>query len=97
MCRYAMLSLSISMTRYSLFSLMRHALRGHQEWTPAWRTPDLASHYDVVIVGGEVTGWQVPTISQTIIMFAILRCWKAAGWVVVIPVEIRRSFSLTIN
>ena len=52
MCRYAMLPLSISMTRYSLFSLMRHALRGHQEWTPAWRTPDLASHYDVVIVGG---------------------------------------------
>jgi len=40
------------MDRYSFFSLLRHALTGHRGWRPAWREPDPAPSYDVVIVGG---------------------------------------------
>jgi NADPH-dependent 2,4-dienoyl-CoA reductase/sulfur reductase-like enzyme len=30
----------------------RNALSGHQNWQPAWRSPDPKPHYDVIIVGG---------------------------------------------
>jgi sarcosine oxidase subunit beta len=39
-------------SRYSIWSLARHALRGHRRWQKAWRTPELKSSYDVVIIGG---------------------------------------------
>jgi sarcosine oxidase, subunit beta len=38
--------------RYSAFSLAKHALSGHEDWTPAWRNPEPKSSYDVIIVGG---------------------------------------------
>src|SRR5881394_1662221 len=38
--------------KYSVFSLLREAFRGHVGWTPAWRKAELKSEYDVVIVGG---------------------------------------------
>ena len=31
---------------------MRQALRGHQDWQPAWREPNPQSAYDVIIIGG---------------------------------------------
>ncbi len=37
--------------RYSALSLLRHGLRGNQDWKPAWRQPKPAGHYDVVIIG----------------------------------------------
>lgn len=37
---------------YSIWSLARHALRGHATWPVAWRAPEPRSSYDVVIVGG---------------------------------------------
>ncbi|MBV8651512.1 MAG: sarcosine oxidase subunit beta family protein [Alphaproteobacteria bacterium] len=40
------------MSRYSIFSLARHALRGHVDWTRAWRDPEPKPRYDVIIVGG---------------------------------------------
>jgi sarcosine oxidase subunit beta len=40
------------MSRYSIFSLVRHALRGHRDWEPAWREPAPKPRYDVIIVGG---------------------------------------------
>ena len=40
------------MQRYSIFSLARNALTGHQNWRPAWRSPEPRPRYDVVIVGG---------------------------------------------
>jgi sarcosine oxidase subunit beta len=39
-------------SRYSIFSLARHALGGHRSWPPAWRSPEPKAAYDVVIVGG---------------------------------------------
>ena len=38
--------------KYSVFSLLGQALRGHTGWTPAWRKAEPRAEYDVVIVGG---------------------------------------------
>ncbi|MGX5734269.1 sarcosine oxidase subunit beta family protein [Bosea thiooxidans] len=38
--------------RYSVFSLLAQAFRGHKGWTPAWRDPAPKAEYDVVIIGG---------------------------------------------
>jgi sarcosine oxidase subunit beta len=38
--------------KYSAFSLVYEALRGHAGWTPAWRDPEPKREYDVIIVGG---------------------------------------------
>jgi sarcosine oxidase, subunit beta len=40
------------MSRYSAFSLFRHAARDHQEWPRMWRDPVPKAAYDVVIIGG---------------------------------------------
>jgi sarcosine oxidase subunit beta len=40
------------MQRYSIFSLARNALAYHENWQPAWRSPEPKPAYDVVIVGG---------------------------------------------
>ena len=40
------------MSGYSALSLLRHGLRGHRDWPPAWRSPPLGRRYDVVVVGG---------------------------------------------
>ena len=37
---------------YSIFSVLREALRGHTGWKPAWRDANPKPRYDVVIVGG---------------------------------------------
>ena len=39
------------MQRYSIISLARNALSGHERWQPAWRSPEPKPAYDVVIVG----------------------------------------------
>ena len=38
--------------RYSIFSLLRHALRSHRDWAPAWRDATPKPAYDVIIIGG---------------------------------------------
>lgn len=38
--------------RYSIFSVLREALRGQSGWGPAWREASPKARYDVVIVGG---------------------------------------------
>ncbi|PCI52803.1 MAG: sarcosine oxidase subunit beta [Alphaproteobacteria bacterium] len=40
------------MQRYSVLSLARNAIRHHEGWQQAWRSPDLKSEYDVVVIGG---------------------------------------------
>ena len=37
---------------YSIFSLIKHALTGHQNWRPTWRKAAPKPQYDIVIVGG---------------------------------------------
>ncbi len=38
--------------RYSIFTVLREALRGHTGWRPAWREATPKPRYDVIIVGG---------------------------------------------
>src|SRR5690606_17787887 len=39
-------------SRYSIFTLARNAVRHHEGWQEAWRSPEPKPEYDVVIVGG---------------------------------------------
>lgn len=41
-----------SAMHYSIFNLMRQALHGHRNWTPAWRDATPKPAYDVIIIGG---------------------------------------------
>ena len=36
---------------YSFASLIRHGINKHTTWAPAWRTPPLKNHYDVIVIG----------------------------------------------
>ena len=38
--------------RYSVWSLLKHAMGGHKGWERAWRDPEPKKNYDVVIIGG---------------------------------------------
>jgi sarcosine oxidase subunit beta len=38
--------------RYSLASLVRHAVSGHRHWRPAWASREPKRGYDAIIVGG---------------------------------------------
>lgn len=38
--------------KYSVWSLLKHGMRHHKTWEPAWRRATLQPGYDVVIVGG---------------------------------------------
>ena len=40
------------MEKYSLFGLLKHARRHHEDWPRVWRNPQPKGFYDVVIVGG---------------------------------------------
>jgi sarcosine oxidase, subunit beta len=40
------------MQRYSLLSVLGHALRGNTGWGPAWHSPTLKRSYEVVVIGG---------------------------------------------
>ena len=40
------------MEKYSLFGLLKHARRHHEDWPRVWRNPEPRASYDVVIVGG---------------------------------------------
>ncbi len=42
----------MSMSKYSIFSLIRNAFSYHENWPLAWRSPEPKAEYDVVIVGG---------------------------------------------
>ena len=40
------------MQRYSFLSLARNAVTHHENWQAAWRSPEPAPHYDVIVIGG---------------------------------------------
>jgi len=40
------------MSRYSAFSLLRHAFSHNRNWQQAWRKPQPKRQYDVIIIGG---------------------------------------------
>ncbi|MDC0037841.1 sarcosine oxidase subunit beta family protein [Alphaproteobacteria bacterium] len=38
--------------KYSVFSLIKNALSYHENWQPAWRSPEPKKEYDAIIIGG---------------------------------------------
>ena len=38
--------------KYSVFSLIKNTFSYHENWQPAWRSPELKKEYDAIIVGG---------------------------------------------
>ena len=38
--------------KYSIFSLIKNALSGHENWQRAWRDPEPKKEYDAIIIGG---------------------------------------------
>ena len=38
--------------KYSIFSLIKNAFSGHENWQRAWRDPEPKKEYDAIIVGG---------------------------------------------
>ena len=42
----------MAMQKYSVFSLIKNAFKGHKDWEVAWKDPTPKSEYDVVIIGG---------------------------------------------
>ena len=40
------------MQKYSVFSLLKNALKGHKDWEVAWKDPNPKEEYDVIIIGG---------------------------------------------
>jgi sarcosine oxidase, subunit beta len=40
------------MARFSIFSLARNALTGHQNWPAYWRSPQPRQEYEIIIIGG---------------------------------------------
>ncbi|HUF21064.1 MAG TPA: sarcosine oxidase subunit beta family protein [Burkholderiales bacterium] len=40
------------MSRFSIFSLARNALTGHERWPAYWRSPQPRQEYEVIIIGG---------------------------------------------
>ena len=40
------------MKKYSIFTLARNALKYHEGWAEAWRSPSPKKQYDVIIIGG---------------------------------------------
>ena len=38
--------------KYSVFSLIKNAFSYHENWQPAWRSPEPKKNYDAIIIGG---------------------------------------------
>jgi len=38
--------------KYSIFSLIKNAFSYHENWQPAWRSPEPKKKYDAIIIGG---------------------------------------------
>ena len=38
--------------KYSIFSIAKNALKGHNDWPKMWRSPEPREFYDVIIIGG---------------------------------------------
>ena len=38
--------------KYSIFSLIKNSFTYHENWQPAWRSPEPKKEYDAIIIGG---------------------------------------------
>ncbi len=82
--------------RYSLGALARHALNGHEGWAPAWRTPPLKDHYDVIVIGagghGLATAYYLATQYGITNVAVLERGWLGGGNVARNTVTVRSNY-----
>ena len=69
--------------RYSIFSVIGSALRGHTAMTPIWREPEPKPEYDVIIIGGGghglATAWYLASQHGTTNVAVLERGWLGGG------------------
>lgn len=84
------------MQRYSIFSLLRHALNGHTTWAPAWRSPPLKESYDVVVIGagghGLATAYYLAREFGITDVAVLERGWLGGGNVARNTVTVRSNY-----
>ena len=84
------------MQRYSIFSLARNALSGHQNWTRAWRSPPLRERYDVIIIGagghGLATAYYLAKHHGISNVAVLERGWLGGGNIARNTVTIRSNY-----
>ena len=84
------------MQHYSIFSLARNALSGHQNWDRAWRSPELKKRYDVIIIGagghGLATAWYLAKNHGMTNIAVLERGWLGGGNIARNTVTIRSNY-----
>jgi len=69
--------------RYSIFNLVRQALRGHRCWEPAWRDATPKRGYNVVVVGGGghglATAYYLAKVHGIADVAVLERSWIGSG------------------
>ena len=84
------------MQQYSIFSLARNALSGHQNWSKAWRSPPLKERYDVIIIGagghGLATAYYLAKNHGITNVAVLERGWLGGGNIARNTVTIRSNY-----
>ena len=82
--------------KYSLFSLARNAISGHENWKQAWRSPPLKSNYEVVIIGagghGLATAYYLAKEFGITDVAVLERGWLGGGNIARNTVTIRSNY-----
>ena len=69
--------------KYSIFSIVRNAISGHQNWTEAWRSPEPKEKYDVLIIGGGghglATAYYLASIHGITNIAVLEKSWLGGG------------------
>ena len=84
------------MTRFSALKLARNAVSGHRNWTEQWRTPELKTNYDIILVGagghGLATAWHLAR-EYGLSKIAVLEAgWLGGGNIARNTVTIRSNY-----
>ena len=69
--------------KYSIFSLIKNAFSGHENWQRAWRDPEPKKEYDAIIVGGGghglATAYYLASVHKLNNIAVIEKGWLGGG------------------
>ena len=84
------------MQTYSILSLARNAFSRHHNWERAWRSPELKTHYDVIIIGagghGLATAYYLAKNHGITNVAVLERGWLGGGNIARNTVTIRSNY-----